>query len=166
MRRLQDGPQLIRRLRIAASVFFVVLTVAFYVLWVRSYRYWDQLHNPVSATRLIVVESAYGHTMLKLATPASGTWVWHLPKKINGSKWDAGFGDWNQVDRNRGVVGFTMYSTPYKRIIRVPTWSLVLLFAILAVTPWDYVPRYSLRTLLIATALVAIVLRLGVWAAG
>jgi hypothetical protein len=50
------------------------------------------------------------------------------------------------------------------RILRAPYWSLVLVSAALAIGPWLRY-RFSLRTLLIATTLAAVVLGLIVWAA-
>jgi hypothetical protein len=51
--------------------------------------------------------------------------------------------------------GFT--APPYSLDVFVPHWFFVLLFAALAATPWlPWSKRFSLRTLLIATTLVAV----------
>jgi hypothetical protein len=53
-----------------------------------------------------------------------------------------------------------------KVLVRIPIWVLVILAATLAAIPSFHWPnRFSLRTLLIATTLVAVVLGLIVWAA-
>ena len=49
--------------------------------------------------------------------------------------------------------------------IFVPYWGLIVPFSVLATLPWlrQIKPRFSLRTLLIATTLVAVLLGLIVW---
>jgi hypothetical protein len=155
-----------RRLRIAVSVFFALVAVGLIVMWVRSYWHWDQLYNPVSNKGLIVIESAFGQVLLKQTTrPPGSPWVWHLTKEINGENWDAGYGDWTATNQRRGVGGFAMYSTRLASIVRVPYWFLVILFAAFATISWGQMPaRFSLRTMLFATTLVAGMLGLAVWA--
>ena len=56
------------------------------------------------------------------------------------------------------ALGFVQYMTsPSVFRIRVPYWSLVSLSAVFAYLPWLHW-RFSLRTLLIATTLVAVLL--------
>jgi Flp pilus assembly protein protease CpaA len=51
-------------------------------------------------------------------------------------------------------------------VVYVPDWFLVVLSAMLAAVPWvRWCKQFSLRTLLIATALVGVVLGLAVYAA-
>jgi hypothetical protein len=47
----------------------------------------------------------------------------------------------------------------------LPHWFVALLFAALAALPWIR-PTFSLRTLLIATTLIAVLLGLVAWASG
>ena len=50
--------------------------------------------------------------------------------------------------------------------VAVPTWIITLLFAAAVAIPWiHWQRRFSLRTLLAATTLLAVVLGLAVWAA-
>jgi hypothetical protein len=51
---------------------------------------------------------------------------------------------------------------PITRILQMPYWSITLLSASLAVVPW--IRRFSLRTMLIATMMVAVGLGLAVYA--
>jgi hypothetical protein len=53
------SPQLIRRLRIAASVFFALIAVGLCVLWVRSYWRADQCFHV--GTKYTLLLSNYGH---------------------------------------------------------------------------------------------------------
>jgi hypothetical protein len=68
--------------------------------------------------------------------------------------------DW----RKGGVLGFRYYDDGLVRALIAPHWLPALLSATLAVIPWiSRSWRFSLRTLLIATTLVAVVLGLVVW---
>jgi hypothetical protein len=61
--------------------------------------------------------------------------------------------------------GFRWKFIPTAGVIIVPLWFPIGLAAILATAPWLRY-RFTLRALLIATTLVALVLGLAVWAAG
>ena len=64
------------------------------------------------------------------------------------------------------VLGFGSGQELFGPFIDIPQWFPVLLFATLATAPWiRWSKRFSLRTLLIATTLVAVVLGLVVYAA-
>ncbi len=71
-----------------------------------------------------------------------------------------------QTDDNRGwttIMGFGWYTAATSIAVRVPCWFAVLMSATLTAVPWIRW-RFSLRTLLVATTLVAVVLGLAVWA--
>src|SRR2546423_33436 len=65
-------------------------------------------------------------------------------------------------------LGFGIWQKSGRTIYIVPHWFPVLLLATFAVAPWyRRIPhQFSLRTLLIATTLVAVVLGLLVWLRG
>ena len=69
--------------------------------------------------------------------------------------WLSGVGELG--DSWSGAVAFKIVDGGFV----VPHWFGVLLFAALAVVPW--IRRFSLRTLLIATTLVAVALGLIIW---
>jgi hypothetical protein len=156
-----------RKLRIAWSVGWGLLAVLLIVLWVRGYWYWDHLYNPISSKSLVIIESASSRIILKLAIPAPGSpWRWHLSRELRGNYWEGSSAGWHEQNRDKGFIGFAYYASPWETIYRVPHWFLVLLPATLGVAPWlRWSKRFSLRTLLIATTLVAVVLGLAVWAA-
>ena len=54
----------------------------------------------------------------------------------------------------------------YGVVAIIPIWFPVMLASVIAVVPWiKSSPSFSLRTMLIAMTLVAVVLGVGVWAA-
>jgi hypothetical protein len=63
--------------------------------------------------------------------------------------------------RKATTLGFSFALPPYF----VGMWSLVLGSVACSATPWVSLKRFSLRTLLIATTAVAVVLGVVVWAA-
>ena len=144
-----------RKLRIAASVFFGTLTVALCLLWVRSFwridsasfgwNHWT--HSVQSLAGRIEVES----------------WYWKLPMPS-----DLEFGsiplrqDYYRFRHSTGArLGFLFAVTNEIILVSVPYWALVLVCVATVSLPW-IAHRFSLRTLLIATTLVAVALGLGV----
>ena len=87
--------------------------------------------------------------------------LWH----VNEWRWD--IGDW-EVNGDtdffsfflvEGYLGFAFYYEPPEMGLAVPHWFCVLTTVALAVAPWfRWSKRFSLRTLLIATTLVAVAL--------
>lgn len=141
-----DRPQHIRCLRIAASVFFAVVTVALCVLWVRSYQ-WNGFFYRVDNGNLTTIGLNKGQVYL---THSHGM---AQPSFSRG---------WSY----RGVRAALPATTSKQRLSWVCPFSIFTTVATVGViAPWIR-NRFSLRTLLIATTLVAVVLGLGVWAAG
>ena len=132
-----------RRLKIAWTVFFAVLTVALCVLWVRSYGRDDLIYIPATGSGAVIVASENGELGILLGDSPWSGWHWstaRFPKPRHVPLWD-----W---------IG---------RAVRFPYWSTVVICAAVASIPWlPY--RFSLRTMVIVTALVAVVLGLVVWA--
>ena len=107
-------------------------------------------HNPrqLSVAQTIMDEATIGRSYLSIGVGDSADW------------------------RKGGVLGFAYYDDGLVTALITPHWLPALLSATLAVIPWvGSIPyRFSLRTLLIATTLVAVVLGLIViglrWPAG
>jgi hypothetical protein len=139
-----------RKLRIAWSVCCAIACVLLIALWVRSYWWWDQLSVAIGSDTTLAIESMRGD----LVVGSYGA----------GPYWD--------------IYSRSLNGTPPGNLalapgdVRVPERFLVLLFAALAAAPWLpwWSKRFSLRTLLIATTLIAVVLGLIVavlrWPAG
>jgi hypothetical protein len=149
---------MLRYLRIVVTALRLTACALLIALWLRSHWYWDQLYNPISNKHLVIVESASGRVILVITAAVPGSpWVWHLSHELRGEYWGGPLRAWQETNRHKGIVGFAYYATPWNTTYRAPYWFLVLLFALLGVIPWlRSSKRFSLRTLLIATTLVAI----------
>ena len=158
-----------RKLRIAWSVAWGVVAVLLCVLWVRSYWWQDSVDGRLSNLRTISISSWYGWVKaeslwatLFLKEPSQ------LPQWSINSHYmepDALFGT-RRLPRHGWV--WQRESIANRRFftkIAVPWWFPVLLSITFAGLPWlRQIPhRFSLRTLLIATTLVAVGLGAIVW---
>jgi hypothetical protein len=131
-----------RKLRIAWSVVWGLAAVLLIVLWVRSYSTLYQIDT------LPTVTSNQGHVYIGETFSATGrtliatNLLWHSVRQIDG----------------------LLTINPRGTGLSIPDSCLMLIAGALAAVPW--IPRrFSLRTMLIATTLVAVVLGLVVWAA-
>jgi hypothetical protein len=172
------------KLRIAWSVFWGVACVLLICSWVRSYRWVDgvKCYRPMHATYFLV--SASKELRLEIIPDSNPPNFSYFPSTYKGvhrlsvpPMRDANADGYCRVfnapasgDPDRlatSIMGFRLVSPPAKQLPVIPHWFAVSLFGVLAVAPWrrssDW--RFSLRTLLIATTLVAVVLGLVVWAA-
>jgi hypothetical protein len=143
-----------RKLRIAWSVVCAIACVLLIALWVRSYRWSDSVHVPLA--RETIVNSAAG-------VIGTGT----FSQQFN-TGWRPGW-YWRTVPiedsvRFRNRPQWDYYSDASRLLLEFPHWLLVLIMGALTAAPCIR-GRFSLRTLLIATTLVAVVLGLVVWAA-
>ena len=144
-----NRPKIFKALRIAWSVAWGVVAVLLCVLWVRSYRFNEFLTKLDPGNQVIGIGSANGDfnlaRVIDLPTQLGPP---QPPRMPHGWKYD-GFPP-DKVHRSfkwtRDANGFILY---------VPFWFLVATSAAFGVAPW--LPfRFSLRTLLIATTLVAV----------
>jgi hypothetical protein len=154
-----DRPRLIRALRIAWSVWWGILCVLLIVLWVRSYRERDFISRIDNNRWRTTLGSNNGYVYLDHR---------QIPLLPGFGYWSASAG-W-KIHRSDPIIYmpavFYWHSTASETDIRVPYRYLapivLAIFASFAVLPW--VPRkFSLRTLLIATTLIAVVLGLMVY---
>jgi hypothetical protein len=160
-----------RQLRIAFSAVCGIACVLLLVLWVRSY-WWDDILKVrmPDPQRQFMICSMLGGTQL-YTTTVSPRVVWthrywrirtiSVAAELEGLDvpWLYRFG----LDR---LYTFELFSRPdnpdHSRIVALPHWMLVVTFTAFGVAPWIHW-RFSLRTLLIATTLVAVGLGLVVW---
>jgi hypothetical protein len=146
-----------RKLRIAWSVACGIACVLLCVLWVRSYKRGDIVQAPVSATRGIGFTSLHG--WVKLSTfRTNGKDCWLL-RSFPGDEAMQMYGEFFEAKQNHWKFGTHVISGTYA--IMMPHW-FILLIAPLTATPWIKW-RFNVRTLLITTTLVAVVLGLIVW---
>jgi hypothetical protein len=147
---------LIRWLRIAVTVVCSLVCIGLIGLLVRSYWRADTVYNTD-----IALVSAQGCILF--------VYEQHTPHPYRN------WGVVNQpisIWRNdhgpdpRGKFGFNFAHIPKGWLIATPTWLLVILIGSIAAVPWiRWSWRFSLRTMLIVTTLVAMALGFIVWMA-
>jgi hypothetical protein len=149
-RRCFNAAMRFRKLRIAWSVAWGIIALMLCVLWVRSYWWVDTWYG-----KHISVASYCGQLAVYLLEQPNTNWkgtslkiegevvqmveVWKIRSKIFDN---AGVGEFGST---------------------IPQWCAVVLFALMAIIPWISVRRFSLRTLLIATTIVAILMGVIAW---
>jgi hypothetical protein len=139
-----------RNLRIAWSAFWALAAVLLIALWVRSYCRIDiiEIRKPFPAS---AVGSGFGITLIRFyREPMPSQWSIKSHSTQNQTKMET-------------TLGFSVASSPFELAITAPHWFVLSSLGIIAAfgrPPW----RFSLRTLLIATTLVALVLGLVVYA--
>jgi 4-amino-4-deoxy-L-arabinose transferase-like glycosyltransferase len=163
-----------RKLRIAWSVGWGLVVVLLTVLWVRSYWWYEYAFKPIDFRRAISFSSQQGQTSIRVATFRLDSYFRQndgTMKQIHPSEWQFGSGPSLAGVGNRG---FSFRLHPHLSI-KAPHWFCVLISIALAIPGVPAVVgalasfrrsrwRFSLRTLLIATTLLAVVLGLAVWA--
>jgi len=149
-----------RKLRIAWSVFCGIACVLLIVLWVRGYYVLDFLRCRLPNDWGLQAVSTDGrlifHTQQLNPTLHWPSWAW-TSHKDQSSK--------DMFPRDPSVLGFQLERIPPNSRLQMPHWfpvaiSAALSAAILLRQPY----RFSLRNLLIATTLVAVLLGLIVYA--
>jgi hypothetical protein len=149
------SPTRFRRTRIAVSVVFGVVTLLLMMMWVRSYWRADVVGVQVTRTRNIVFASDSGQihcALIKWFSQSKRTiFVWKVVWNIADPK--SGFADIQHLVDSFGIVD-----------ARCPYWiSMAIAFGGV-VAPWiPLSQRFTLRTLFIATTLVAAILGLVAW---
>jgi hypothetical protein len=142
-----------RRLRIAWSVAWGVVAVLLIALWVRSFWYADDLGRYQNGS-LYLIESACG-SLRPVYSSDEGPgafWVYSCELLAYTNSYEHPIFGLDSKD-------FPLYFQAY-----VPHWLLAIAFAVCAVVPWlHWSSRFSLRTLLIATTLVAVGLGAIAW---
>jgi hypothetical protein len=142
-----------RKLGTAWSLFWGLAAVLLIVLWARSYIRVDKLWRPTATSTGWIAWTFRGRAV---ATGARGM------RGPNELQWALSRGgDEAPVDRSKPVFGFSLGPRYYS----MPIWFPALLCATFTAIPYfPWSRRFSLRTLLIATTLLAVVLGLIVYA--
>jgi hypothetical protein len=155
-----------RKLRIAWAVFWGLACVLLIVLWVRSYQVWDSPFGPLLKRWELQFNSVRGYllTGIRFApSNASHEWKWRTfhadrftDQQISGSiVW--------KFNRSISALGFGAVQTNQSWHVYVPYWALALCAVGASLLPIHWFARFNLRTLLIATTLVAVVLGAAVY---
>jgi hypothetical protein len=123
------------------------------VLWVRSYWTVEYVTAPTTAKFAFVAFSVDSH--FSIAVHYNERFAWrYVASRIEEN--------YSPRSLRTDVLGFDGGTTTRGSWVRIPYWFLVGLTAAILVAPWLRW-RFSLRTLLIATTLVAVVLGFLVW---
>jgi hypothetical protein len=158
------GEMRFRNLRIAWSVLWGLAAVLLIVLWARSYWCGHKIVGQLTTTEAFILESRLGRIEVTIVELPYGSFR-SVPFSIIAHGPQRSFGDTViGFDAPETVGGFFFGRSGGFRWVIVPYRFVLLLASVLAAIPW--IPRrFTLRTLLIATTLVALALGLIVWAA-
>jgi hypothetical protein len=129
------------------------------VLWVRSYRWFDDFALLVDNSQSVISIQSTWEGVLSLSWQHAdpGIATQYYSRLFNAQARD-------KMGVQSKAGKFDSYFAPSTWYVAVPCWFLVIAFGTLAGLPWLGL-RFSLRTLLIAMTLVAVGLGLIVWTA-
>jgi len=156
-----------RNLRIAWSVMSGIACVLIFALWLRGHWARDQLFVRYSASQFLWIVSER-NTLSFVPRPASNApvaphsrWIFKTAR-TSAKKSTVGYPDrYGQLPSDSWLRVFYFSN---RMEAHVPHWMLIAFFSIVGLIPWLPFKRYSLRTLLIATTLVAALLGIIVYA--
>ena len=152
-----------RKLRIAFSATCSIACVLLIALWVRSYRRIDNCSGHIGEPFLVIRASRGELGIGSLTSPSKTYPLWSITSdKPDGKRL------WSPVLEDRPPLSWVgiryQQLSPVIALFTVRYWLPVLITAIFAYAPWiGRATRFSLRALLIATTLVAVVLGIIVW---
>jgi hypothetical protein len=151
----------VRGVRVGVSVFFGLLTVAFCILWVRSYWRGDSIHMRANTT-VIEAWSACGEVYMGSSYAPSGVDLrfYSLPLSPDDKfQWFGSDGNSNVPTFGFGISMMSHHGPLYM----LPHWFLALLSGCVALFAFTGTSRFSLRTMLTITTLVSAILGLIAW---
>jgi hypothetical protein len=141
-----------RKLRIAWSVGCGIACVLLIVLWVRSYWWQDILRKGIPAISNSGFYSGLGTLKIGFRWQPLDP-IFQPPPTLETHPFTPAL-----LAKVAGTGGFGTHRTRSTLTIRFPHWFAVFVIGVVAAVPW--VRRFTLRTLLIATTLAAMVLGL------
>jgi hypothetical protein len=148
-----------RRLLNIASIVCLVLCVALMGMWVRSYYYSYDFGGrlfPSTNVHIFADEGTLSFDLIARHLAVEDWYVESQPADIE-TPFGVAQGFWRSL-------GFGVDPTPIGTIVWVPYWFLVLICGLLGFglrLRWP--PRFTLRTLFIATTVLAVVLGMIAW---
>ena len=157
-----------RKLRIAWSILCGLVWTLVLFLFVRSFWWADSIDIPISAGSPLQIGTVQGTVGIVIGYPAGAA-------SRSRPGWNHFQSPTDEVRAELAKSNESLPSPIYGGLRKiqtivvffVPDWLVLVLVTMVGILPWHYraMRRFSLRTLLIATTLVAVVLGLGVWAA-
>jgi hypothetical protein len=141
-----------RKLRIAWSIVWGLGAMLLVVFWIRSNFWLEEIYVPIGRSSFLLGISVSNHVGVGFSSSSpSGTWFWAPPFDIN---------EWLALIANDEAHKDRMHTLGLDNgTLVMAYWLPVILSSVIAACPW-FPGRFSLRTLLIATTLVAVVLGL------
>jgi hypothetical protein len=152
-----------QHLKISWTILWSLIALLLIVLWARSYSHTDsatKVDDQFVLTRLGADSGVFFFGVADYkTTPNIST-----PEVTEGWVYQEYDGTPHGVPATWTLRRFPDAS----QLFSVPAWFVTLLFSVLATVPWIYglTRQFSLRTLLITTTLIAIMLWLVVWSTG
>lgn len=145
-----------RKLQIAWSAGWGVVAVLLCVLWGRSYHTGYRAVGQFTATYGFRMDSLFGGIKFETIEWSGRSFAIQSASLV--------VEDHRFLASHQTVLGFSFGRSGYEYVVILPYWFLVLSSATLVAAPWIRWPkRFGLRTLLIATAIIAVVLGVNVW---
>jgi hypothetical protein len=145
------------KMRIAFSVACGILCLLLIVLWVRSYWRWDNFYLELGTKQATVVATWQGTLQFGLTGYRTEIPIEWVHRSMPIEEFLIKMKD-ILVTENFGLVRLA-YSSPQEWFVQIRIWLPVLFAGALAVLPWiHWSKRFSLRTLLIITTLLAVLL--------
>jgi hypothetical protein len=154
-----NRPRLVRALRIAWSVVCGIAAVLLLCLWVRSYWTADTVYVPLPNSWNVMFRSIPGACMGGIFKGPDGGLLWETETSDDFRQ---------EIPRDApdfsGIWGRFLYVHSIVPFVIIPDWFLVGVALALSTAPWfRWSTHFSLRTLLIAITLVAMVLGVVAW---
>jgi hypothetical protein len=154
-----DRPRLIRGLRIAWSVVFGILCVLLVVMWGRSFAARDMIRGVIGNNGLhLNATSLRGDVAIAFDQWRGSPHPW-IFESVSDQRNMTGVFSSVTGKPPLSLLGFRYLFQPNLTVLVLPYWALALVPVLLASAPWIEW-KFSLRTLLIATTLIAVVLGL------
>jgi hypothetical protein len=157
-----EGSRLLRFSRIAVTTLSLTACALLAALWVRSYHEEPWLRVPSNnLDRWKYIDKSEVKRMYQLTSWNGAILVATTTVDPSTNRWSVSY-----PGKNQTLLGFGVRRNGPMRSAKLPYWFLVFLSATTAVIPWlSWSNRISLRTLLIATTLVAVGLGVAVYLA-
>ena len=154
-----DRPRLISGLRIAVSTVCGILCVLLIVLWARSYNCRDDIMG-FPFGHHVKMSSLDGRMRCAVSRQVWTSHPWHFSTLSSDTQ--GNLQGWAQ--HPSATMGFQVVLSANWLTVGVPHWFIAALSVICAAALWpNWSRRFSLRTLLIATTLIAVVLATAVF---
>ena len=144
---------LLRYIRIATTVVCLVLCGLLIVLWARSYWWRDRMTVRLSASRILQSTSVQGKVKLSVSSLQRGFGTMPDRELISNR-----VEKWERYLPGASSLGFRRLSDSGTLGVVMPYWFLSIVSSTFAATLWLRRCRFSLRSLLIASTLIAVVL--------